>query len=112
MNEYIFYTTEGITCSPKENQEIENCQLLGCATGYNIEDAKNNLLKDNPWISESGFDGEKIIVKQLLTKEIRCNIRTITEYLIQNKFSHTHHDTEDSMNNICHALYQLKDIIA
>lgn len=33
MNEYIIYTTEGHTIAPNENVEVENCQVLGCATG-------------------------------------------------------------------------------
>lgn len=32
MSEYIFYTTEGFTQDPNENN-IENCQVLGRAFG-------------------------------------------------------------------------------
>ena len=55
MNEYIFYTTEGHTTSPNDS-DVENCQMLGRAYGKNIDEAQANLLKDNPWIIETGFD--------------------------------------------------------
>lgn len=55
MAEYIFYTAEGFTQDPK-GDEVENCQLIGRAFGENENEAKNNLLKENPWIDEHGFD--------------------------------------------------------
>ena len=61
MNEYIFYTTEGYTYPPKEDMEIENCQVLGRAYGETAKEAKVNLLQRCPWIQESGFDIEEII---------------------------------------------------
>ncbi|MBO4551117.1 MAG: hypothetical protein IKW91_08025 [Bacteroidaceae bacterium] len=67
MNEYIFYTTEGHTIAPKENVEVNNCQVLGCAFGNNKNEAQDNLLKDNPWINEAGFNKSEFIIKQLLT---------------------------------------------
>lgn len=68
MSEYIFYTTEGFTQDPNENN-IENCQVLGRAFGKNAKEARCNLLKENPWIEEAGFDTTDLIVKQLLTEE-------------------------------------------
>lgn len=67
MNEYIFYTTEGYTIAPTEDYEVENCQVLGCAFGINKNEAKDNLLKENPWIVEAGFNESEFIVRQLLT---------------------------------------------
>lgn len=69
MNEYIIYTTEGHTIAPNENVEVENCQVLGCARGKNPEEAKINLLKNNPWITEAGFRRSEFIVRQLMTNE-------------------------------------------
>lgn len=67
MNEYIIYTTEGHTIAPNEDVEVENCQVLGLAFGNNPEEAKDNLMRDNPWIGEAGFEESKFIVRQLLT---------------------------------------------
>ena len=64
MAEYIFYTTEGFTQDPK-GDDVENCQLIGRAFGNNENEAKNNLLKENPWIEEHGFDKEMLIGKEL-----------------------------------------------
>ena len=64
MAEYIFYTTEGFTQAP-EGDDVENCQLVGRAFGDNENEAKNNLLKENPWIEEHGFDEEMFVGKEL-----------------------------------------------
>ena len=62
MTEYIFYTTEGFTQAPDGN-DIENCQLLGRAYGKDKHDALSNLLKENPWIKERGFEPCEISAK-------------------------------------------------
>lgn len=69
MNEYIIYTTEGHTIAPNEDVEVENCQVLGRAFGNNPEEAKHNLMKENPWIAVAGFMESEFIVEQLMTKE-------------------------------------------
>lgn len=65
MNEYIIYTIEGHTIAPNENFEIENCQVLGIAKGKNNVEAKDNLLNENPWITEAGFAPSEFIIRQL-----------------------------------------------
>ena len=67
MNKYIIYTTEGHTIAPNENVEVENCQLLGEACGNNPNEAKENLIKNNPWIIKAGFAPTEFIIKQLAT---------------------------------------------
>ena len=69
MNEYIFYTPEGYTATPNENFEVENCQVLGFAKGKDKVEAKENLLKENPWIIEGGFCPAIFITKQLVNEE-------------------------------------------
>ena len=64
MREYIFYTAEGFTQAPN-GEEIENCQLLGCAWGTNTHHALQNLLRDNPWIEQKGFDPCNAICREL-----------------------------------------------
>ena len=54
-----------VTQDPNGN-DIENCQMLGIAKGKDKLEAKNNLLKDNPWISEAGFNRSEFIVRQLV----------------------------------------------
>ena len=66
MTEYIFYTTEGFTQAPDGN-DIENCQLLGRAYGKDKHDALSNLLKENPWIKERGFEPCETICKELVS---------------------------------------------
>lgn len=64
MAEFIFYTTEGYTQAPNGN-DIENCQMLGIAKGKDKVEAKDNLLKENPWIIEAGFASTEFIIRQL-----------------------------------------------
>ena len=66
MKKYIFYTTEGYTIAPNEDYEVENCQVLGIASGNDYQEAKRSLLKDNPWITAAGFSPSKFIFRQLV----------------------------------------------
>ena len=66
MKKYIFYTTEGYTIAPNEDYEVENCQVLGIASGNDCQEAKRQLLEDNPWITEAGFSPSKFIGKELV----------------------------------------------
>lgn len=87
MSEYIFYTTEGFTQAPNGNN-VENCQVLGRAFGKNIKEARCNLLKENPWIEEVGFDMEDLLVKQLLTEEQKADIKAVVDYLWEDEHKH------------------------
>lgn len=64
MIEYIFYTTEGFTQAP-DGENIDNCQVLGCAYGQDKNDALNNLLRENPWIKDRGFEPGGAISKEI-----------------------------------------------
>ena len=88
MNEYIIYTAEGYTLAPNEDVEVENCQVLGQARGNNAAEAKDNLLKDNPWIAEAGFNRSEFIVKQLLTTEEPAAIKEVLGYLREDEERH------------------------
>lgn len=67
MNQYIIYTTEGYTIAPNENVGVENCQVLGLAFGNSTQEAKENLIKDNQWITKAGFQEYEFIIRQLVT---------------------------------------------
>jgi len=72
MKHYIFLTTEGWTFAPCDANEpepsVENCQMLGRAKGKDEQDALQNLLKENPWIVEAGFDPYEIFGYELAKK--------------------------------------------
>ena len=81
MTEYIFYTTEGFTQAPDGN-DIENCQLLGRAYGKDKHDALSNLLKENPWIKERGFEPCETICKELVsTSNAEAKLSFLTNLL-------------------------------
>ncbi len=108
-NEYIFYTIEGYTEAPKDNIEIENCQVLGTVRGSNKYEARENLLNENPWITESGFDPIEFIVRQILTNEQRNDINLLVDYLWANEERHFE-ESEDKENHIFNVLKRLKGL--
>ena len=40
--------------------------MLGTAKGKDELEAKQNLLKENPWIEAAGFDSAEIMARQLV----------------------------------------------
>ena len=106
MNEYIFYTAEGYTYPPLEGYDVDNYQMLGRAFGNSADDAKSNLLRDNPWIEESGFDVDEIICKQLVTNEMKQDIQKVLQYILSDECGHFQENGE--LN--CHIL-RLKEAI-
>lgn len=116
MNEYIFYTPEGHTDAPNDKVEVENCQLLGMAEGKDVSEAKKNLLLDNPWISEAGFDLSACFVKQLFTDEQQSDIKMLIEYILTNKerwFEEGEKKEKQILNSISRLKgnIQIKDIV-
>ncbi len=84
MNEYIFYTDEGYTAAPDRTAEVENCQVLGRAEGSSPGEALKNLLSENPWINDAGFDISRIYTGQLLSGEQRKDILSLLNCLKTN----------------------------
>ena len=110
MNEYIVFTTEGHTTAPDEKVEVENCQVLGRARGNNRDEAKKNLLKDNPWIAEAGFDSSEFVVVQLLSDEERVAIKEVLDYLWDDEERH-YEESGRPANHIFPVLKRLKESV-
>ena len=109
MNQYMFFTAEGTTYPPVEGKDVDNCQLLGRANGRTSEEAKSNLLKENPWIEESGFNSDCIIAEQILTEEQRNDIQTLVEYLYEDEERH-YEEWECPADHIFKTIQRLKRI--
>lgn len=93
MSEYIFYTAEGFTQDPNGN-DVENCQVLSRAVEENEKGARNNLLKENPWIEEAGFNTTDILARQLLTTEQqKADIKAIADYFCDDEHKHFQEET-------------------
>ena len=59
MSLFIFLTTEGYTFQPNSESaepDIENCQVLGFASGADAKEAFLNLLSENEYLKETTFD--------------------------------------------------------
>jgi len=106
MKEFIFYTHKGITMGADISASVENCQLLGREIGDNLEQARQNLIRNNPWIEEAGFDIHKIRSVQIVNDEIRHNIQRLVEYVLKDKRL----QYEDN-NHISMAIQNIKDDI-
>lgn len=81
MNEYLFYTTEGVTYPPNITANIENCQIVGYSKGNDKTLALHNLLIENPWIEESQFDVSKIIGMQIFYQDAKQALLKLIDYL-------------------------------
>lgn len=110
MNRYVFYTFEGFTESPT-NKECENIQILGFENGKNQSEAKNNLIKENKWIEQKGFDITKILSKQLLTDENREVIKNLVDYFEDKERKYCHENISDESNHIFNILEKISEII-
>ncbi len=109
MNEYIFYTTEGHTDAPNDSIEVENCQVLGMVKGNNESEAQEQLLNENPWITEAGFDPAEFLVRQILTNEQHNDIIMLIDYLWADEERH-YKESEDKDNHIFNVLKRLKGL--
>ena len=65
MIEYVFVTNQGNTESPNGDM-VENQQVLGYEFGKDLNAARQNLISNNPWIIDSGYDIEEIIGYQII----------------------------------------------
>lgn len=110
MNEYIFYTCAGYTEPPLESKEVDNCQVLGKAKGNTPKEAKELLIKNNPWIEKCGYKIELIISEQVLSKENKKDINLVLDYLIEDEFRN-YQELEEPENHIYKTLLRLKDMI-
>lgn len=111
MKEFIFYTLEGYTFPPREDKEVENCQLLGRAHGNTINEARKNLEQRCPWIEECGFNIYDAIVKQLLTEENKQDIHKVIQYLWDDEYKHFQ-ESDEPDHHIYRTLVRLKELIS
>ena len=109
MNEYIFYTNEGHTEAPNDSIEAENCQVLGRAKGNHADEALKNLMDENHWIPEAGFNPAEFFMKQILTNEQRHDINVLVDYLWADEERHFE-ESEDKENHIFNVIKRLKGI--
>ncbi len=87
MSTYIFYTDEGYTIAPN-NEELESLQVLGIEDGETKEEALANLYKNNKWIEENNFSELKMRCYAILNPEILEDIKTIVRYLWEDESKH------------------------
>ena len=67
MTTFIFYTDEGYTIAPN-NEELNNLQVLGFEEGETKEEALVKLYENNEWIKANGFTKWRIRCKALLNE--------------------------------------------
>jgi hypothetical protein len=77
MPSYTFLTSEGTTFQPDSESiepDVENLQVLGFADGPTPDAAFQNLLKENPWLSDTSFT-ECFSLELAGSTETRHNLR-------------------------------------
>ena len=110
MNEYLFYTQEGYTEAPLDNVKVENCQVLGRAYGENVQEAKANLLIENPWIENAKFNLDEIKYEIILSDSIKQDILEILQYMFEDE-CRSFYETEKPKDHIFNTLLRLRDSI-
>ncbi len=66
IKEYVFFTNEGNTTSPN-GKVVNNCQYLGRTKGKDIIEARANLLIENKWIEECGFNINDVFYEEIVS---------------------------------------------
>ena len=59
MKKFIFITDEGFTFQPGSEDyepDIENMQVIGFGEGNNVDDAVDNMIKENPYLKDTRFN--------------------------------------------------------
>lgn len=64
MKKYIILTTEG-HCESPEGEMVDNCQVLGRASGETEYQAVETFLKQNPWVISMDYKPENFIIARL-----------------------------------------------
>lgn len=108
MKEYVFYTCEGYTESPT-GKSVENIQILGFANGKKKKEAKDNLLRENKWILESGFHERAIESRQLVDEKLKNLIKQVIAYSWKDE--KRHYEEDPQKNHIFLILKELKNLI-
>ncbi|MCH5226649.1 MAG: hypothetical protein J1F16_02350 [Muribaculaceae bacterium] len=67
---------------------MENCQVLGRASGNNPEEALNKLIEGNHWICKTGFTKEAILYTQLVTQKLKQDVKEVIQYLWKDEEKH------------------------
>lgn len=67
MKKYIFYTSEGLTQTP-DNDDIENCQVIDWAKGKNSEEAFRNMKNESKHLKETDFD--EVMCQELVNNKV------------------------------------------
>lgn len=87
MGTYIFYTDEGYTIAPND-EELDSLQVLGIEDGNSREEALANLYKNNEWIKENGFRELRMRCYAILKPDILEDIKTIVKYSWEDEAKH------------------------
>jgi hypothetical protein len=109
MGRFIFYTDEGYTISPNDT-ELESLQILGFEKAKNLNEGKQILLENNPWINESGFKIETIKSDLILDKNSLNDIKSLIDYLYENE-KKKYEESNEPEDHIFLKLERLKKLV-
>lgn len=87
MGTYIFYTDEGYTIAPND-EELDSLQVLGIEDGNSREEALANLYKNNEWIKENGFRESRMRCYAIIKPYVLEDIKNMLQYLWDAEVKH------------------------
>lgn len=87
MSSYIFYTDEGYTIAPND-EELESLQVLGIEDGDSKEEALANLYKNSEWIRRCGFSESRMRCYAILKPDMLEEVKTIVNCLWKDEERH------------------------
>jgi len=75
---FMFLTPNGITCSSCEEiyPDVDNFQVLGWAEGFTEEEAFEEFVNNNKWITDTNF-------KNVICIEVKSRIHEGKEFLLR-----------------------------
>ena len=109
MAKYIFYTHEGYSIAPN-NEDVENLQILGIEDGITENEAFKNLFQNNEWILEMGFSEDKIKCRAIFNSSFINDLNTILEYLWRDEEKHFEESKLNGENTDFHIFNSLMNI--
>ena len=81
MKKFIFITSEGFTFQPGSEDyepDIENMQVIGFGEGDTVDNAVDNMIKENPYLKDTKFN-------KVIGIEVKSYKQSILS--LKNKFS-------------------------
>lgn len=111
MAKFIFYTDEGYTTAPND-EDVKNLQVLGIEDGSTEDQATKNLFQDNDWILEMGFSKDEIKCRAIFNPSFINDLKVVLEHLWKEEEKHYEECRLNGENTDAHIFNSLRNLKA